>query len=276
MIRYNDGGETMDDKSLILQALQMGAPPKQKRKRLRPVFEDSFDVGPDAIYKPKKSKPKPKPDRAVGEWKGSDFVNYFSKCLSQFGLTLETNQRDYDWIMKVYDALVDEFSGSMNNYVLRDYIDWWVGCHASTHQGREIGVFSLHKGYDIDRFVKHYALRAGKPQGKRKVDLPKVDISAEEMYKMSGLTMVLMEFGIAEAYRVMVDKGEVTIFARISDALKNCSKDAVVRILDRTMARRYNPKYVVDFMSVARPALKFHRLEKQFDHVDYKTYFTEA
>ncbi len=267
----------MDDKTLILNALQAGSPPKRRRKKISPIFEDSMDVGPDAIYKPKRVRQsRPKPERSIEDWKGSDFVNYFSKCLSQFGLSIETNLRDSDWVMKVYDILVDEFGGHMNNYVLRDYIDWWVGTHASTQPGREIGVFSINKDYDIRRFVKHYALRAGKPQGKKARDEPKVEISADEMYKLSGLTMVLMEFGIAESYRVMVDKGDTAIYARISDALKNCSKDAVVRILDCTMSRRYNPKYVVDFMSVARPALKFHRLEKQFDHIDYKKYFTEA
>jgi len=266
----------VEDRDLILKALQLGAPPKRTRKRVKPIFQDSMDVGPDAVFKPKKTRrPMPKREKTIAEWSGSDFVRYYTKCLSQFGIMIETNLRDSDWVMKVYDLLVDEFGGSMNNYVLRDYIDWWVGTHASVQSGKEIGVFSLNRGSDIERFVKHYALRAGKPQS-QKTPKVEVDISAEEMYKKSGLTMVLMEFGIAEAYRVMVAKGETTIFARISDALKNCSKQIVEQILDRTMTRRYNLEYLVDFMSVARPALKFHRLEKQFDHVDYKQYFTEA
>lgn len=267
----------MNDRDLILGALMSGAPPRRARKVAKPIFQDTLDVGADPIFKPVKSRKSSfKKERTIPEWIGADFVKYFTKGLSQLGVTIETNVRDSDWMMKVYDVLVDVFGTSMDNYVLRDYIDWWIGMYAKIRSDDTIGVFSLNRDVDISRFAKHCALRPGKPQAKVKTVKNDVEISPDEMYKISGLTIVLMQYGIVEAYRVLVQNGESVVFAKLSDALKKCSKEIVKSVLNVTLSKKYSSHPIVDFMSVARPALKFHGLEKQFDHLSYKDYFVEA
>ena len=267
----------MNDTELILNALQMGAPPRRKVTRMKPIFDTGFTVGPDAIFKPTKraTRSTPKREKTIVAWKSIDFVRYFQKSLSTFGIEAEMNpNRDSDWAKKVYDMFVDEIGGKMTNYILRDYIDWWIGTYAVAKASQPLGIFSLMREQDVARFLKQHTRRlVGTPKSMTK---PEIQVSPEELYKMSGINLVVMGHGVVEAYRVLVANDEKNVYAQLSDVLKSCSKQVLAKVLDITIAKRYNKEDVVDFISVARPALKFHGIEKKYDNIDYTQYFTEA
>jgi len=268
----------MNDTDLILSALQMGAPPKRKQGRMKPIFESGFTVGPDPIFRVSRTKcSTPKRGKSIAAWASVDFVRYFRQCLSHFGIEPDlVETRDSDGAKKIYDMFVDELGGSMTNYVLRDYIDWWVGIYAIARASRPIGVFSLIREKDILRFLKQYDRNLATTP--RSLDQPvqTAEITPGELYSMSGISLVVMGYGIVEAYKVLVAGGEKNVYAQLSDVLKGYSKQVLTKVIDITVAKRYNKKDVVDFMSVARPALKFHGVEKQFDHLDYTRYFMEG
>ena len=275
---YNGSGDyKVNDTELILNALQMGAPAKRKQRRMKPIFDSGF-LGPDPIFKPTKraSRATPKKrERTIQDWKSVDFVRYFWQSLSNFGIDPEINpRRDSDWTKKLYDKFVDEIGGSMTNYILRDYIDWWIGTYAVSKSSKPMGIFSLMRDSDIAKFLSQYSRRPmGTPKSAIKIE---VDVSPEELYKMSGISLVLMGHGIVEAYRVLTANGLNNVYAQLSDVLKSYSKEVLAKVLDITVANRYNKEDVVDFISVARPALKFHGIEKKYDNIDYTHYFMEA
>jgi len=265
------------ESDLIVDAMSRGAPPRRRKKVMKPIFDSGFSVSGDPVFKPTR-RVAAKKSKSVGEWVSRDFVVYLKKSLSHFGIDMEDNAvRDSDWVKKVYDLLVDELGDDMDNYVLRDYIDWWVGTYALARCARPIGVFSLMREQDARRFVRQ---RPGNRSGPKGDDVAKTeqqpDISPTEMYELSGIDMVMMSHGIVEAYLVLSNKQEKGVYTRLSNILKGYSKQVLAKVMGITLAKRYNTSDVVDFMSVARPALKFHGIEKQFDHVNYKQYFKEA
>lgn len=263
----------MTETELILSALKGPAPVKKKKKRLVELFPSEVIPDTDRVISSlSKTKKKKKPKR-IENWSNTDFLKHLESSLEQEGLHLETTSlRDRDLMAKIYDDIAEHLKDDMSNKVFRSYLDWWVSDCSRFMKAQIIFPAMLRSDKFVSRFLHefHNMNIISEVEESLEIEQPKTDINA--LYSLGGLPMILMSKGIVVAYTVMKEKGEDRIMARISDALRDLNKSSLIKCLDITMKTKYNKTEIVDFMSIAQPALIFHGI-KNFNKVDYREFF---
>lgn len=273
----------MTETQMILDALRQ-APAKRAKHRVTKEIEPDPMVseGSDAILKlAKKRSSRPRREKHLSEWTSQDFIKYFAKSLDQMGLSLDQgmSMRDGDWLLRVHDRIVDHFPQVQSNKLLRDYIDWWLGTSARL-QRSSIYVGLLAQDRYVEQFVKKYGnpgallMPQQVPQVKAVDDQPAA-VDDETLYEMGGLSMLVMSRGIVHGYRMLISRKESNVLTRISTVLRGFSKDVLISTIKTTIQNGpYAKSDAVDFISVARAALKYHGI-KEFDNTDYRNHFKE-
>jgi hypothetical protein len=265
----------VDESQLIVQAMRMSIPPKRKRKVMREIEPSLIDVSNDAISRMASKitrKPRKKPFR---QWEPSDFVKYLVEALSNQSMSLErVGARDREDMAFLYDELVRRVDEQMNNTIMRDYLDWWTETHARKLFGQPVYVKSLSNERFLDQFIK---LKFGTATEKSSVSAPPAtthkEVDAQTLYRMGGLSMLLRSKGIVMTASILREKNDSNWLMRISQALQNFPKNAVQETMERTIAgATYPSEDMVDFISIARPALEFHRI-RDYSGINYRGYF---
>lgn len=272
----------MTETELILSAMKMGMPKKQKKRVMKEIEPDPvIDALDDPIWK--KASRKPRAPKTVNQWNYRDFVRHVQKTLGLMGLRLESGVgygRDENLIVKLHDMFVPHFGDSMSNQILRDYLEWWIASYARL-QDRPISLRTMMRDYHIARFIKSYGnnqrsltmpVAASPPVADRSAA---PEVSDDELYALGGISMLLMSRGIVVANRVLTAKGEPKPLLQISRSLRSLSKGVLDQVMRTTLEASPYPKQdAVDFISLARPALRYHRINS-FDHVQYMDSFKE-
>ena len=265
----------MNESQLIAQALKMNAPSKHKRKVMMEIEPSPIDVSNDAISRIASKitkKPRKKPLR---QWEPSDFVKYFTEALSNQSMSLErAGARDREDMAFLYDEFVRRIDERMNNTVLRDYLDWWTESHARKMFGQSLYVKALSNERFLDQFIK---LKFGTVTEKPFVSAPSPEIThreidAQTLYRMGGLPMLLRSKGIIVTASLLREKNDNNWLIRISQALQEFTVEAMQETMEHTTGKVYPFEDMVDFISIARPALEFHRI-REYSGINYRDYF---
>ena len=268
----------INESQLIVQAMRMGVPPKRKRKVMREIEPSPIDVSNDAISRmafKTKTKTKKARKKSLRCWEPSDFVKYLIESLSNQGMTLErAGARDREDMAFLYDEIVRRIDDRMNNTVMRDYVDWWTGTHARRLFGQPLYVRLLSNERYLDQFIK---LKFGTNSEQSSESMPATttqkEVDAQTLYRMGGLPMLLRSKGIVVTAILLREKNDNNWLIRISQALQDFPKNAVQETMDRTISgASYSAENMVDFISIARPALEFHRI-RDYSGINYRGYF---
>lgn len=271
----------MNDADLIAQAMKMGTP-KKRRKLILQEFEPSvLNPGDDAITKmaskakSTKIKAKARPLRC---WTNSDFLNHMVKSLSVHGVSLARNSlTDTEEMGNLYDEFVRRIDDKMSNEVLRDYIDWWCSTYAARIYGSELYARNINQEKYLTEFVKIKFSSSNSVLKEAVVVQAKKEeeVNPHELYKMGGLPMLLLSKGIVISASVLREKGDANWLIRISNTLHDFSKEEVVEAVDRTTSGApYGLDMMVDFVSIARPAIEYHRI-KEYAGLNYRKFFAK-
>lgn len=268
----------MSETDLILEAMNGSIP--TKRKRMVPQEVEPPVVGYDAVIAKlaKRSRTKRSPaKRSVTQWNNTDFLRYVGEILDVEGLVLEVSGvRDRELMGKVYDRLADHYRDRMTNFILRQYLDWWVHSYACILRQRSIHPQMFLMERYVENFISFYDLeapsKAPKPPIEKKDEDP-VDLSDHALFELGGLPMLLMTEGIVISYKVLQERNESAVFQRLSTALRNLTRDAVEKVLDITLSKKtYNSKYAIDFISIAKSACEYYSIKK-YVGIKYEEYF---
>jgi hypothetical protein len=243
---------------------------------MREIEPSPISIENDAISKMASKitkKPRKKPLR---KWEPSDFLKYLVQALSNEGMSLErVGARDREDMAFLYDELVRRVDEQMNNTVMRDYLDWWTGTHARKVFGQPLYVKSLANDRFLDQFIRlKFGAVAENPSAS--VSAPPAtthkEVDAQTLYRMGGLPMLLRSKGIVITARILRDKNDSNWLMRISQALQDFPKNAVQETMERTVGASYPLEDMVDFISIARPALEFHRI-RDYSNMNYRGCF---
>lgn len=274
----------MNETDMIVRALQMGSPVRRKRKVMKEVEPSPIDTSNDAISRMAEKPTRKKRSKPLRYWEVPEFLQYLVKALSDHGVQLErVSARDREDVAYLYDELIRRIGDQMSNAVMRDYIDWWTSTHARKMYGSELCARSLSADHCLDQFVQ---IKFNKttdiipnvtPESTRvpaATSEPTVkDVDSQTLYRMGGLPMLLRAKGLVVAAQILRDKEDQNWIMRLSQALHDFPKEAVVATMERTVASSpYKPEHMVDFISIARPALEFHRV-KDYSGLNYQDFF---
>lgn len=260
----------MDETELILRAIAKSAPIKPKKRIMHEIDPDPTVFGKDAIWAlAEKMKKKPKRSVPLNRWSNIEFARYLDSILKVHGLHLERlSPKESDAVAGIHDKLVLILNDKMNPQVLKDYFDWWVSCYAQSMHGRKIYVASLSQDYMITRFTERYNADTRKPQTEIKKN---ENVSDEQIYKLGGLSMLLMSRGVVNSYKLL--KNDSNTIVRISETMRKLSKEVVTEIVDTTInLGPYSESDKVDFLSISKPSLDYHGVKK-FQSLNYQRYF---
>lgn len=260
----------MEINELILEAIKKGSPMKQKKLKSQEVEPDLFPVESDAIWNMGQKLKKVKEFKKVEQWSNTDFLKHFKKLLSPHGLKLEpVSPKEINSIKTLYDKLVSRIKDNMNSGILKEYLDWWVACYASS-SGREIiNINYISQDFLVDRFVNRFDLLENVSSSKVKDEKPVV--SDEQIYQLGGLPMLLISRGIVISYNLL--QKENGIILRISNTMRELTKESVAEVIESTLRLApYPQSHKIDFVSVAKQSIDYHGL-KGFNSLQYDKYF---
>lgn len=276
------GGSGMDETRLILEALNstvMSAPKKLRKKKQ--MFEPPaplFDMKDDAIVKMAKDRKKreERKKRPINKWNNSDFCYYLKTLLKLHSMEYEqtNHMKDSNDMGRAYDKLVSHFLAKMDNYKLKEYIEWWVATHAENFRRNEraIRIITLSDAVFIDKFVSRFdsAAPTSKP-----IAVVENNLSEQELFEIGGVPMVLMHKGIVVTHRLLCQQEGKNAISQIQKALRSFSRDVLLVTMHKTLeSSPYNRNDTVDFLTLARMALQYHDI-KEFNHLSYRAYFEE-
>ena len=273
----------MDETQLILEALSctaMSAPKKpHKRKQLFEPPAPLFDTKDDAIVKMGKDRAKreARKKRPINKWNNSDFCYYLNTLLKLHDMRYEeTNyMKDRNDMGRVYDKLAAHFLAKMDSYKLKEYIEWWVSTNADTFRRNEraIRIITLSDAIYVDKFVSRY--QTGVPVPKAAVAPAESKLTEQQLFEMGGVPMLLMHKGVVIAHRLLCQQGAKNAISQLQKALRSFSRDVLLATMHRTLEfAPYNRNDIVDFLTLARPALQYHDI-KEFNNLSYRAYFEE-
>jgi len=267
----------MNETELIIQAIHKGITPKRKKKILQDLDPDplSLDADKDVIWRLAKKIRTPKKKKYLSEWSSVDFLRHLDHNLKIHHISLASNEiRDREMVNRLYDLLVHYFSEEMNNTVLRDYLDWWVGTYSFKYSGREVYIQTLMNDECLQSFVDCYETKT--PHSSPKQNTDRTSVSDLSIYKMGNLSLLLMSRGIVAGYRALIEDGyKSTANSKIRSALLRFSQEILIQVLEITISKVYNTKYMIDFISLAKSSLEQYGLLDAWAHIDYKDYFIE-
>lgn len=272
----------VNETDLIVQAMRQGSP---KRRKLRiPEIEPSpIDTSNDAISKMADKPIRRKRAKALRYWEAPEFLQYLIKALSNHSVTLaRVSARDKEDMAFLYDELVRRIGDEMSNAVMRDYLDWWTATYARKMYGDEVYARKLSTDHYLDQFVRLKFNRTvdiipESESASASVSAPPAathkEVDAQTLYQMGGLPMLLRAKGVVIAAQVLREKGDTNWLMRISQSLHDFPKDAVLDTMERTVSGApYSPDQMVDFISIARPALEYHRI-RDYAGLNYRDHF---
>lgn len=268
--------DSMNETTLILNALQKSPPPKKRKKVMKEIVPSIVD-GPDAISdlvkkKERKDKSQARHKRKrLSQWTGSDFIKYLGEMLSNHGKYVRDGIRDKDAVGRIHDKMVDQIGSQMSNEVLKQYFEWWVSSHAPFLHDNTVYVDALAGEKVLSKFLSRFNTESMSETKSVIVDAP--DISAETLFDMGGLPMVLCSKGIVITCEMLKQKDESGVFSKVSSALRNLSEDSVRQSMEVTLKfAPYKKDQSLDFMSVGRAAIEYYGL-KEYKNVSYQDYF---
>ncbi len=256
---------------MILQALKSVPPTPKNRKSIKDIEPDIFDSSNDVIWRA--GQKQARRDRAsrkpIDQWNSMDYMRFVDKLLRVYDLTLERfGFNDKNMMTKLYDLFVDRLDYKMNNMVLKDYLEWWVNCHATGMYGRNISVYTFMKPFYFEKFLTRF-----------KTDNPKKDISDEiisddSLYNLGGLSILIVTKGIVLAHDFLRKKSVEDREEQIKSALQSFSKGVLCETLRITTENApYYKEQSINFLRLASEALKSHSI-KQFDSIQYAECFS--
>jgi hypothetical protein len=271
----------MNETQLILEALNCSAmaAPKRTRRFIREIepLPAIMDTRGDAIARMSRQKTnqdayKRKP---VGKWSSSDFLRYFDDVLKIQDMRYERTSivKDRNDMGRIYDKIAERILAKMNNGVLKEYLEWWFEANARRYrdEGRPIRIAALCDQDTIARFVTN---RFNDDINRPVEKVHDTALSDEELFAL-GLSMLLMHKGIVVAYRMLSQKRVPNVLVSIQKALRDFNRDVLMATIKRTIAGApYSEKDVIDFMTVAKPALQYHNIS-DFDRLSYRSFFKE-
>lgn len=248
-------------------------------KAINKTNEDRYlsEVDPIAKIIKTEEKRKKRESKSIKDWIGKDFLLYINKELKPHSLRLDRiSVSESDKVLKLYDDFVSYLKTSMSNKVLKDYFEWWISTHARTLSREEPLFINRMMGrFDIEKFIKSYRERPDKMIEEFVEEVPQQPekLSDEVIYETSGLSALLMSSGIVKAYLILKKKKADNLLMQISTVLQTFSKKVLTDVMKRTIMGKYDPNDVVDFISLARPALAYHNM-KEYLKMDYRQYFS--
>lgn len=275
----------MNETELIFAAIRQPMPVRKRKKVMYEIEPDPIDNSePDAIaeiVKKKKALQKrelKRKRRPVSQWSNLDFLSHVNSLLLNYGGRLESaTVTDCEVLSSAYDSFADLLGRKMSNAVLKEYLEWWVNCFGSTTANNAISIRALVPHHLLQKFASRYLDNIPvKHDSKKPVTVSTVpSVSMDDLYDHGGLPMVLMSYGIVNAYHLLTKRNDPKAFEQIISALKSLSKKVLDKVMSRTLELApYNGERV-DFVSLAKAALDYHNLAK-FKSVQYGDYFTQG
>lgn len=269
----------MNENDLILEAMKKSAP-LSKKQYIIPSYDDDLIESPadDPIWKLARLEVKrdKKKNKSITEWVPSDFLRYVNSELKIYDLHLErSGLRETTSITKLHDDLLHYVGKeNMSNEIMKEYFEWWIGSHRLNLQGEKIFIQRMTRRLDIEKFMDYKGKNKPLPQTPAQKPVSEdEELNELTIYEMSGLSGMLANKGIVVAHRVLKEKKEQNIFYQITSALQNFSKKLLETTMELTIkSAPYPGTDVVDFITLARPALQYHGIKKYFS-LDYKKHF---
>jgi len=269
----------MNERDLILSAIKQAPPTRRRRKRLQELDPPLFDDAPDAISgiikknEKKRALENKRKNRPISQWTNTDFLRYLDDSIRHFGLHLfSRNARDKDTVGKIYDTMASQLQDLMDNKVFKEFFDWWVSSYASCVGQQEIHINRFLDKKLIQTFLSRFEI-PHKEQNKKN---EQKELDETTIFNMGGLSMLLVSKGIVLTYKFLRQQEHSYIFTKISNALRDLSKNSVKQSIQATLSHSpYNEEDKIDFVAVARDALIFHGL-KEYLKMSYQEYFKQS
>lgn len=264
----------MTETELILEAISTGIVNRVVKKKLKIQEFDSSPADYDPVIRKLAKKLPSNKKKSIRQWSNTDFLRYIKTGIESQGLIFETaGLRDRDTVGKIYDNMVIYLQDKMDNHVLKNYFDWWVSERARLVKQQIIYTSMICSDVSIETFMKQFY----KEEPRLSISTPPVEnkdtpTDYESLYNLGGLSMILLSGGIVVTYNLLKSKNEDRFISKISNALKSMNKDTLVKVMDITLKNKYTNNQVVDFMSIAQPSLRYHKISK-YVKTNYKEFF---
>lgn len=262
-----------DDTSIILTAYREtreGVTRNSKGKRvLRDIFDDGLGHLFDGLEKDALSGvvKKIKSDnryqkRKVSDWEYKDFLSYFSRLLSNYGVSYERSGPRVDLLSmgRIYDRMVEIIGYSMSNQILKEYLEWWTSMYADRYHDSALKVSYLFNDNYIQKYVKR--IDFGESSDRTETSEESTEVSDDDLYSLGGLSTLLMEKGIVVAWGYLKSKHSNSRQKEISDVLQTFNREVLERTMQITIDNApYDSSLKIDFVELAFPFLEKHNLE---------------
>lgn len=165
---------------------------------------------------PQKKKSKVKREN-LSDWTQRDFAIYIhEKYVEKFSKNCSINITKITTYLGNIKVSIKNVLGHCNNFVLKDYIDYFYNKYIETYVDREIPwVFNMKSDFVISSFAENY---------EEKKDFPKKEIKMKEIENcyILGLNSVIREYGIMAAINYLKTKNkldEISIFNKVARSL---------------------------------------------------------
>lgn len=268
-----------DETNLILHAMHSPRPAiKVNSYPVTPEIDPSPLLDHDPIIanitkKNKKSAVKRKP---MSRWDGYDFFKYLKDNISVHGIQIIPSRvRASELIRQSYDIFVTKMGSIMTNEIFKSYLDWWMSSYGYLLHGQVIYAGLLKDDLYIDKFLTRYSQNYTEQIQDKKVEqTSSLKIDDDTIYKQGGTHMLIMSRGLVIAYNVIIKfVSKATAMNDMKKFMRNITKDAAKEIMDKTIqSAPYDRHLTIDFISIVRPSLVFHGLQKYIS-LNYSTFF---
>ena len=267
----------VDERDLILNALQQDAPPKRRKKVMKEIEPSLFDEDDVIMKKARKQARRDKRKvKTVDEWTSTDFLQFIHKLMPTFGLTLERRGlTDREKISKLYDKMVDIIGDNMSNQVLKEYFEWWISVFAIDMHDRPIYINNFMNDYQIRKFCNRFEQPVATVKKRAKKSTPPAkDLDIDSLFKLGGLSMAIMSKGIVLPYMYIKPKEGSKSGQLIISTLESFSKEVLQEAMEQTLSNApYDGQDKFDFMLLISPVLRKHGIT-QYSHIKFQDCFT--
>lgn len=208
--------------------------------------------------------------KGVMYWNNLDFLNYFKSLIKDHGLTVDTSPRvSLNYVAQLYDLLADNIQNGMDNYTMRDYLEWWV-VNNGPYQPHRVHLGKLLDDRYIEKFLIKYREMMGTEAKSVAVD---VDTDPEKILKAGGLQLLLITKGLFIACDILSRTGEREPETQIELAAQKLSSQMSKHCLDATIRNAPYPKESpIDLFALADPIIRRHNLD-DYANKSWSAYF---
>ncbi len=266
----------MDETKLILSAMLKDTPTPRRRKVMQEIESSPLPEKADRLLKLIKRKNNKPTPRSLSAWRNIDFLRYLDGLISPYGINREDRGiLDAENLGRLYDDLASVLQQEMNHRILRDYIDWWVAMYCRTMKTRTIYTGMLLNTRQLTIFLRRLIDESGVVKQVPSTELlcDDEEVDCYTLYKLGGLPMLLMSYGIVTARRVLKEANESSLSNAIVRVLNTFSKQAIHHTMEMTLKHApYDESDLVDFVVLARPSCKSYGLNEYID-LNYEEFF---